>query len=92
MYESIKKRLGWIIILIIILLLFAVHNNISGQVIYLPMETPEEIADSTMIEAPPDTTDFEPDSIEVVESTAMLIGWVAFWSFWTYVISKHQRG
>ena len=31
MYELIKKRLGWIIILIIILLLFAVHNNLEAQ-------------------------------------------------------------
>ena len=31
MYDTIKKRLGWIIILIIILLLFAVHNNLEAQ-------------------------------------------------------------
>ena len=35
MYELIKKRLGWIIILIIILLLFAVHNNLDAQVFTL---------------------------------------------------------
>ncbi len=31
MYELIKKRLGWIIILIIILLLFAVHDSLESQ-------------------------------------------------------------
>ena len=41
MYESIKKRLGWIIILIIILLLFAVHNNLEAQV-FLPIHQPDE--------------------------------------------------